>query len=131
MGPSLLRGVGMPDIDALNDRNMLTNLPVGEAEVVMWCGAPALAIKNIFSHDLPPTIVHSMDDGSGVLDGLYGKAWWSQAQHRDLYTRHNDAVKARDERNTELHRRDFKLELARFMRRHQDGKEAVVRMAGR
>lgn len=121
----------MPDLDALNDRDMLTDLPVGECEVIMWCGAPALAVRNIFSDDLPGTVIHSMDDGSGILDGLYGKAFWSQAQHREMYAAHNEAVAARDERNLTTLRRDFKLELSRFVRRHQDGKEALIHMAAR
>lgn len=110
----------MPDIAALNDNDLLRDTPVGDLEVVMWCGEPAVAIKNPHAPDRPGRIVHTLGKGS-VLDAIYGKRFFEGAQVLEAYAQRAAQRDASNQRENDLRRQDFRRDMRKWLWRHDGG----------
>lgn len=120
----------MPNLDAMNDPDLCTNTPIGDLVVVMWGGKPAVAMKD--RHDpegKPARVIHMVENG-GVLGALYGKRFWEQRAHRDLYREHAETLEKRHQRFLVDHRKDTQREIRKLLQR-EGGREAVLRKLAR
>lgn len=110
----------MPDIDALNDPELLSDTPIGDLEVIRWCGELSVAIKNRHDPERPGRIVHTLGSG-GVLDAIYGKRFFEGAQVLEAYGRQAEIRQASAQRENDLRRQDFRRDFRKWLWRNDGG----------
>lgn len=115
------------DASCLDDQSLLADTPTGRLCVIMFAGAPWVARRHPHDPDRPPQLIQEVTPEQGVLDAIYGKAFWEQSAHRKAYERFQDAKAESAARTTEAHRRDFRRELRKYLWRHE---EAADRLRG-
>lgn len=115
---------------AYNEPRLLDDTPIGTLRVVTWGHAAAVAVMDAYDPTRVKRIIKRLGRGMNPLDAIPGKRTWEQEQVRDLYARRDRGVaeaEARDDADT---RNDLERELGRFVRRREDGDEAVAGALG-
>lgn len=116
----------MPDLDALNDPDLLSDTPIGDLEVrVLWGQFVGVCIKG---ETKPGRCIHTLDP-RGVLTAIYGKRTFEQASVRRLYQQQAEAEQTSAASHDEQRAHVLNSEMLRLIRRH--GKADFLEAAAR
>lgn len=118
------------DVDALNDRDLLDDTPIGDLVVKYFGTLAGVGICDRHDRERRPRLVHVVDPnkrGHGVLDAIYGKRFFEDEAVVALHDRANEASLAKRQGARQLVRSDMMRGLERFLARGGDeAREALI-----
>lgn len=117
----------MADVDALNDREMLTDTPIGDVVVKYFGDLVGVAIVNRHDSERSPRLIHIVEGRKGVLDAFYGKQFFADEAVVGVHARAAERRQNSADRHSALVSSDMRRELEKFLARGgDDAREAMI-----
>ncbi len=116
----------MADVDAINDRDLLTDTPIGDVVVQHFGELVGVAIVNRHDSERAPRLIHVVEGQRGVLDAFYGKQFFADEAVVAVHTRAAEKATARHKRRSALVSSDMRRGLERFLSRGGDEARAAI-----
>lgn len=116
----------MADVDALNDRDLLTDTPIGDVVVQHFGDLVGVAIVNRHDSERAPRLIHVVEGQRGVLDAFYGKQFFAEEAVVAVHARAAERSTARQERHSALVSADMRRGLEKFLARGDEAREALL-----
>jgi hypothetical protein len=108
------------NVDALNDRDLLDDTPLGDLVVVQMRGFVGVGVVDRHDPEKPPRIIHVVEPNKArgtVLDALYGKHFWAQKAVQKLYTKAQEQLDVRIAREEADQGKSFREGMRRWLQR--------------
>jgi hypothetical protein len=108
------------DVDALNDRSLLADTPIGELRVFRYGPGVAVGVVDRHRPEKQPMVLHIVnptEKRGTVLDAIYGKRFWEDAAVIAVHAQAAEQLSARDAKNEELFDGDFAREIEGWLKR--------------
>jgi len=112
--------------EALNDREVLDDTPIGTLRVVEWGDTMCVAVMKHTAPDEVFKIVHTLSPGENPLNAVYGKRLFETPAIGALYDAQAETAASSAARAAELVGKDFRKAALGFLHKHYDAREAIA-----
>lgn len=116
----------MRDADALNDREALSDTPIGDCVVERWGEQTGVGVVNRHNPEKRPRLIHVVDARRGVWDAFYGKQHFAGEEVLAAYDRYKERVSTSNERKSALISADMRRGLERLLNRSDDARDVML-----
>ena len=116
----------MRDADALNDREALSDTPIGDCVVEHWGEQVGVGIVNRHDPEKKPRLIHVVGGRRGVFDAFYGKQHFAGEEVVAAYERATARTTEANERRSALVSADMRRGLERLLNRSDDARDVML-----